>query len=119
MRNAVTTVLSAVDDVSRNGIQIDAGQIIAASFQSIFGDTDVAGTIKIQMSNDIPPSTYQANTFTVTNWSDIPSATAAVTAGVCPIISIPQACYRWMRVVFTQSAPGATTIHVNMNQLGI
>jgi hypothetical protein len=119
MRNVNCIVLSAPDTASQNGIQIDSNQLVAASFQAVFGDTDAAGDIKIQMSNDICNDRYQASAFTVTNWTDVPSATASVTSGASVVISIPQMCYRWIRVVFTSSNAGATTIVVNMNALSL
>lgn len=119
MRNGNFNVLSAADTADANGIQIDANQIIAASFQAVFGDATAAGTLKVQMSNDICNDRYQANTFTVTNWTDIPNASASVSSGASVVISITQNCYRWLRVVYTRGSGGSTTINVNANILSL
>lgn len=113
MKYVNNDVLSALDNTSRTSAKIDASQLCVASFQSVFGDTDAAGTVKIQMSNDVCPVGYLPDTFTPTTWSDIPSATSAITAGVGAPIKIDVA-YRWLRVVFTSTNPGASTITVNM-----
>lgn len=109
------TILSATDDVSQNGAAIEADQLIAASFVFLFGDTDVAGTAKIQASNDpqavqipVPHAPSDAS------WKDIPNATASVTAGVAPLILVPVMSFKYIRAVFVQSAPGGTTVTCDM-----
>jgi hypothetical protein len=119
MKNVSCNVLSASDATSQNGAQIDSNQLAAASFQALFGDSSAAGTLKIQMSNDIFLESYQPSNFTVSNWTDIPSATATVTAGASAVIMLPEISYRWMRVVFTSSVAGSTTINVQMFALAI
>lgn len=114
MKNVNAIVLQADNDDSANGDQIDASQIYAASFQAINGDTGAAGTVKIQASNDLCPAGYLPDAFTVTNWVDIPSASVAVVAGAPVLISLPNVTYRWLRVVFTETSPGNTTITVQM-----
>ena len=118
MRQVNCNVLSASDATSQNGDQIDANQLISASFHAYFGDTSAAGSIKIQASNDVAPI-QQAGTFVVSNWVDIPSATASVTSGGAVLITINQVCYRWMRAVFTQNSAGSTTVNVNMEALSM
>lgn len=119
MRRVNVNVLSAIDTASANGSQIDANQLIQASFQSIFGDATAAGTIKIQMSNDIANCTAQPGDFVVTNWSDIPGATATVVTGVVAPISLANMAFRWIRVVFTRTGGGSTTVNVNMLAMSI
>lgn len=114
MKYVNINVLSAGDDVSQIGAKIDADQLVSASFQAYFGDSTAAGTVKIQASNDVCPYGYIPGGFTVTNWTDIPSATATVTAGASVLITLPQISYRWMRVVYTSSVAGSTTINVNL-----
>ena len=98
--------------------KIDAQQLITISFQAVFTDLAVGGTLKIQMSND--PCAYgnTAGVFTPTNWTDIPNATATVTAGLGGIVSLQQVGYRWMRAIFTPSA-GAGTCFVQFNAMGV
>lgn len=119
MRNGNFNVLSAVDTSSQNGIQIDANQIIAASFQAVFGDSTADGVFKIQMSNDICNDRYQANQFTVTNWTDIPNASASIVSGGSAVITIPQVSYRWLRAVYVSSSGGSSTVNVNIDSLSL
>ncbi|GAC1502082.1 MAG: hypothetical protein NVS1B10_06690 [Candidatus Saccharimonadales bacterium] len=114
MRDLCITILSASDATSQTGPAIDANQLVSASFQSIFGDVTAAGSVKLQASNDavVAPALP-------TNWSDIPSATATVTAGVCPMIVIPNMTFRYIRAVFTQTTAGTTTVTVKINALGL
>jgi hypothetical protein len=120
MRNVNCVVLSAADTASANGTLIDANQLVSASFQAVFGDVTAVGTVKVQMSNDICNAGYAVPglPFAPVNWTDIPSATSTVTAGVAATpITIAQTCYRWMRVVFTRTSGGSTTVIVTMNAL--
>lgn len=115
MRFTNCQVLSGSDSASVSGIQIDANQLIAASFQAIFGDTSADGTLFVQASNDIDDISYQSSAgFTVTNWVNIPGATATVTNGVVSPITISNVCYRWMRVMYTSNSGGSTTVVVHM-----
>lgn len=118
MRNAQVVILNASDAASQNGNQIDVGQCVSASFTALFGDTTATGTVKIQCCNDSPAPQDRAHYLVPSNhWSDIPNATASVTAGVAPAIVIPNMCFSWIRVVYTRSAGGSSTIVVAMNEL--
>lgn len=119
MRRVNVAVLQAVDTSSQNGIQMDSNQLIQASFQPIFGDASAAGTVKVQMSNDLASCTAQPGDFVVTNWSDIPGATSTVVAGVAPPISLANMAFRWIRVVFTRTSGGSSTVTVNMLAMSI
>lgn len=119
MKTVNAHVLSGSDAASINGPSIVADQLVSASFQAVFADTTAAGTIQIQASNDLPPAGNVPAAFTPTNWSNIPSATSTVVAGVAPIITLPQICYRWLRVSYTESAAGTSTILVNMFAFGV
>jgi hypothetical protein len=113
MKNVNVNVLSGAATGSINGPVIDASQIYEASFQSVAGDGAVAGTIQIQMSNDLAPAgTYTA--FTPANWTNFPgTSSATISAGASTAILLPAVSARWLRVVFTRTA-GTTTINVNM-----
>lgn len=120
MKRNNSNVLSAVDTASQNGAAIDAGQLISASFQAVFGDATAAGTFLIQASNDVPPAQIGGQpAWTPTNWTAIPNATATITSGASAIITITQLAYRWIRVVYTRSGGGSTTISVNMFAISI
>lgn len=120
MRHNNIVALSAVDTASINGPQIDSIGLVSASFHIYFGDATAAGTVKIQASNDINNARNMAaiDGFVVTNWVDIPNATATIASGAPALITISQLSYGWLRVVYTRSGGGSTTIHVNMDALG-
>ena len=119
MRKVDVNVLSDVDTSTVTGGAIDSNQLISASFQAVFADTAAIGVVKIQASNDIYGDQYQPANFTPTNWSDIPNATSAITAGVGPIILIPVMSFRWVRVIYTRTSGGSTTVNVNMFAMGV
>lgn len=119
MKTVNANVLSAADTASINGPAIIADQLVSVSFQALFADTAAAGTVKIQASNDIPPAGNIPNNFVPTHWSDVASATSTVVAGVAPIILIPQISFRWLRVSFTATTVGTSTMSVNMFAFGV
>lgn len=109
------TLLSAPDTASASSAQLDSSQLVSISIQSIFGDITAAGSVKLQMSNDICPMNNLPSSFVVTNWSDIPSASATVAAGVCAPITLPMTLsYRWLRVVYTRVSGGSSTVTINV-----
>lgn len=119
MRYVNANVLSAVDTGSANGVTIDCDQLVAVSFQATFSDSTAAGTLLVQMSNDMCAFSNLPQDFVVTHWSAYPSATTAVVAGVAAPIIIPQVCARWLRVVFTETTPGTSTVNVNLFGLSV
>jgi hypothetical protein len=121
MRNINCVVLSNTDTASHNGAAIDANQLVSASFQAVFGDSGVSGTVKVQASNDIYNARYNfpEGNFVPTNWTDIPNASASITSGGSALITIAQMSYRWIRVVFTYTTGGSSTIVVNMDALSV
>lgn len=114
MKNLSCVVLNGDDSDDILGSQIDSNQLVSASFQPIFADVSATGVVKIQMSNDVCNEGYQSNQFTVTNWTDIPTATASVVAGISPPIILTQISYRWMRAIYTRTSGGTTTGTVSM-----
>lgn len=114
MRQVNVNVLSAPDNASANGNVIDSNQLFAASFQAVFGDVTAAGNIQIQASNDISAPGAPVNSPGPTNWTNITGATATVTAGASVLVSLSNINYRFLRVVWTNTSGGSTTINVNM-----
>lgn len=110
MRNINSNILSAADNQTTNGNTVDSNQLVSASFQAYFGDTQAAGTFKLQASNDINNDRYQPANFTPTNWVDIPNQTASITSGTSALLTIANMCYRWIRAVYTTTAIGAQLI---------
>lgn len=119
MRNLCTNILSAVDTASQTSAAINTNQTISASFLAYFGDATAAGTLKVQASNDPNPQLPNSSLFTPVNWADIPDATASVASGASVLITIASMCYQFVRVVYTRSGGGSTTINVNMNSLSV
>lgn len=114
--------LSVSDAASANSKAIDCNQLIGASFHAYFGDTTAAGSIKIQASNDICPTHYSAvYNFIPVNWVDIPGASVTVLAGAPELITIPNTSliYRWVRVVYTHTSGGTSTITVNVMAVSV
>lgn len=118
MRFLPVQMLNVVDTASANGPAIDSNQAVSGSFAPVLGDVTAAGTVKIQCSNDNPNGQYR-NTFTPTNWNDIPSATSTITSGVGPAIVLPNMAFGYIRAVFTSSSGGSSTIVVNATLLSI
>ena len=118
MRNAQITIMTGTDVATKNGTAIDTGQVVSASFQISFSDTDIAGTVKLQACNDQVDNRLSTNGQLV-HWSDIPSASSTIVAGVAPMITIPNMVYSFIRAVLTATTPGTGTITVNMNSLGM
>lgn len=113
MKQVNANILSDVDTATVTGAAIDSSQIVSASFQAVFGDATAVGTVKLQASNDLDPQ-GPVSSFTPTNWTDIPSASAAIASGASALITIPNMSYRWIRSVYTRTSGGSTTVNVNM-----
>jgi hypothetical protein len=119
MKYVNCNVLSASDASSQDGIVIESSQLFSASFQAYFGDDTAAGTVQIQASNDEFNAFYQPSVFTPTNWTNIPNASATVTAGASVLITLQYLSYRWMRAIYTSNSGGSTTVNVTMMALSL
>lgn len=117
MRNYPVTVLSAADTGSQTGSAYFVGQAVSASFVTSCGDATAAGTVKVQGSNDIHVG--DPALFTPTNWNDITNATSAISSGTGPAIVLQTMNFQYIRVVYTKSSGGSTTITVSMSALGV
>jgi hypothetical protein len=118
MRQLNKVLMSAVaNDGNKESVALDTSQIYAISVVTTFTDAASAGTLKIQGSNDVPADQVAPPSFVPTNWADIPSATASVTAGGTQPMEKFSLCYRWIRVTWTRSA-GAGTFTARINTQG-
>lgn len=119
MQNPNGILINAVDDSADiTSGKLSTGQWVTASFMGYFSDTDAAGTLKIQYSND-PSRGVPDATFTPTNWADVPGtvATATVTSGGTVTVYLPvNFVGRWLRIFFDQSG-GSGTCTVTYNGL--
>ena len=117
-QNSITSGDSSASSIT--GSAINASQLINSYWQVICSASDAAGTVKIQMSNDLPPDGNMASGYTPTHWSDIPSATSAVSSGAGPCIVLANMSAQWVRAVYTKSGGGAaSSMSVVMNAQGI
>lgn len=112
MKYVNAIILSGADTGDLTGSQIDTSQIFQGSWQIIAADSTAAGTIKIQVSNDLCPEGNLPSSFTVSNWSDLSGASSTLSAGGIALIPKTDLAYRWMRAVFTYSSGGSSTLIV-------
>lgn len=110
MQSANLIVFNATSSaVTVSSSAVDASQMIKLSVQVAFTDAASAGTLKIQSSND--HNRYSSNlpgTFTPTNWSDISGASVVVAGGATSVIAPIDACYQWIRLVWTRTGGAGT-----------
>jgi len=97
---------------------IYVAQDYGISVLAVQGDTTAAGTVKLQASNDYVAG---ANTgsFSPTNWVDVANTSQTVASGATVLIPYTQICYQWVRVVWTETTPGTSTITAEINVQGI
>lgn len=110
------TIINTNGTANASSSAINASQTFKASLQAVTTGT-VVGTIKIQGSNDVPPSGVQYMGFTPTNWSDLGTATNITTGGGTWLVAQQDICYMWLRAVFTFTS-GTGTLVVNIKTLG-
>jgi len=94
---------------AQNGPAIYIANCVALSVQSV-STIDGVGTIKIQVSND---SVKDAPT----NWSDLASATIAVTAASVLVLPKIDVCYQWARLVYTKTS-GTGVVNARVKTIG-
>lgn len=116
-----TIIASAPSDDDFESEVIALDQIIKASFQIAVSAGTVTGEIQVQVSNDPP---LKGDSFGVPNadpqaWSNLGSA-VSLTSDAVFLIAQQDLCYRWMRVLYTNSDPGNdSTISINVMSLSI
>jgi Flp pilus assembly protein TadG len=81
---------SAATSFTASGI--DLGDFVMYSVQASFTGSDVAGTFKLQASND------------GTNFTDISGATASVTSSGTALLNVENAGYRFVRADWTYTS---------------
>jgi hypothetical protein len=120
MRSFNKKIIDAQPIASNNSAAIDAEQLYACSFIAEFSVNDAAGTLKVQVSNDIAPAGNFPTGFVpaTTSWIDLTSASVIVAGGSISLVPMPTTlCYRFLRVVWTRTG-GTGTITVKMNAQG-
>lgn len=87
-----------------------------ASVQVVATGT-LVGTLKLQFSNDIP--TISGIGATPINWTDIPSASVAVSGAGSFAIAPINIAYNWIRAVYTKtSSTGSPKVTVTAHCIG-
>jgi len=119
MRQVNVNVLNGSNTATVTGSQIDSNQLIDASFHLVVGDSTAAGTFIIQGSNDVCPI-VQANSsnFVVTNWATV-SSTSQPAGTEQIIVLLSNMAYRWLRVQWSHTTSGTSTVNVNMFATGV
>lgn len=114
MRQATLEIMSGDDSGNITGSAFNMQQAVSGSIVPICGDVTATGTLKVQISNDLV-----LNNAAPTNWADLPNATSAISSGVGPAIMLNNMAYAYLRVVYTRSSGGTTTLKARLNYLSI
>lgn len=118
MRFESISILSGSSVAGINGAAKDVNQVVNLTVQTLSSGAGVAGVLKLQASNDAC-NTQSRATFVPTNWVDIPSASATITAGVPALIVISNIAIGFIRAVWTPDGGGSTgTVSALMSTSG-
>jgi len=83
--------------------------IVNFSIQAVFTGTP-NGAFTLQGSNDEGSKSNDVTNAVITNWSTVDSSSKAVTSSGSVLYNIENAGYRWVRLVWTDTSSGASTI---------
>lgn len=111
MRTESVPLLSGADlsAASATSIAMTIDQIFA--FSVVATVTGVAaGTLKVQVSNDV----VKSPSFPPTHWVDLASATVSVSGAGVVIIPKTEVCYEWMRLVYTKDTSTGSPVMTAM-----
>lgn len=86
-----------------NSGAVDVSACVILGVQAVFTDNAAAGTLKVQVSNDLAQQASQ-----IVNWSDFPGASVAVAGGVAPYLRVVDFVGQWGRLVWTPTAAVGT-----------
>ena len=86
---AIATVSAASN---RESAPIDLGDSIGYSVHTVISGADIAGTLKLQSSNDN------------TNWVDVANSSVSITSAADNMHDISNAQYRYVKVVWTATS---------------
>lgn len=117
MRSVDFLAISSASQVATvNGTPMDSRQLLAVSVQAVVTGGDAAGTIKLQFSNDVTDPVMPAGAVP-TNWTDITSASVAVSGAAVYGIMKTELCYQFIRAVYVRTS-GTSVIAVRIKGLG-
>ena len=122
MRVANDEILSAPVDLSSNfsSNAIFLGHVDRYAIQLLFTGSPT-GTFKLQASNDIgeaQKTTEAGRGLLVTTWTDIVGSDQAISAAGNHMWCSSVAPYRWVRVVWTNSAGSGSLTSIRLNTKG-
>src|SRR5579872_4422788 len=101
----IVAIASQTSAGTINSDAIPTQNVLSVSAQAVATGGSVAGTAKLQASND---NVTTGSGAVPTNWTDIASATVSVSAAGTFLIPKTEICYQWIRVVYTNSGTGGT-----------
>lgn len=110
MKYAPIVAIASQAAATVNGTAIPAQDLLYVSAQAV-STGGAAGTLKFQASNDNPVS---GSGQVPTNWSDIASASVAVSGAGSFLIPSLSLCYQWIRVVYTNTGTGTIACMVKI-----
>lgn len=88
---------------------IYVGNIINYSIQLVYTGAP-NGAFDIQVSNDKVDSIKDVESSDITNWTTLTTLSETVTTAGNLIIEVPDITYQWIRLIWTDSTSGASTI---------
>lgn len=121
MRFAQKQIVTNGDmSVDINSLSEDLNQYALSSIQAVWTGAGAAGTLKLQVSNDITPVTPAtadpgAN---VVNWSDYTGSSVTVAGPGNFEWNIVYVGFRWLRLVFTHTGGSTGTLQATFNGKG-
>lgn len=106
------------DAISSDPIYL--GHIAHFSIQLVYTGTP-NGAFKIQVSNDLGAVEDKIDLAQITNWTDLPNSSTAITAAGSMLFNESDIPYRWARLVWTDSSSGdpSTVTVARVNLKGI
>ena len=117
MRTSNEVIISAgAMGSSINSTPILLNQVYCFMIQAVVTSASgLTGTLKLQLSAD---PNVNPNTNTITNWTDYPSSSQAVTGNDTFVWDVTVTGGNWVRLVWTNSG-GTGTLNAKMNTKGV
>jgi hypothetical protein len=106
-------ILDQNNSETKVGEKIDSHKMISASFQLVSQDSDVSGEMMIEGSNQMVEGDRES--FAPTEWSFL--AATSISNGKANILTIPNLCCQFIRVIFSPSKVGNSSTKVTMNSV--
>lgn len=99
---------------------IDLNQIFSYSIQAVWTGSSAAGTLKLQVSDDMAGYYGQSNsTSFVVNWSDYTGSSTTVSGPGNFLWNVTDVGYRWVRLAFIASGGSSGSINATYSGKGV